>query len=86
MVKFLFLGVAFGQHFLQPTQHFPHAAFSEYLTSLLCICCMLLLGFADDVLNLKWRWERACGIDSEKTYWLTFELSFYKGNLDNIVN
>ncbi|KAK4326558.1 hypothetical protein Pmani_002938 [Petrolisthes manimaculis] len=57
IVMFLFLGVAFGQHFLNPTKLFPHAAFSEYLTSLLCICCMLLLGFADDVLNLKWRYK-----------------------------
>ena len=25
------------------------------MVSLLCICCMIFLGFADDVLNLKWR-------------------------------
>lgn len=25
------------------------------LAALLSICCMLLLGFADDVLNLRWR-------------------------------
>lgn len=27
----------------------------ELLAALLSICCMLLLGFADDVLNLRWR-------------------------------
>jgi UDP-N-acetylglucosamine--dolichyl-phosphate N-acetylglucosaminephosphotransferase len=29
--------------------------FVEYLAALLCICCMIFLGFADDVLDLKWR-------------------------------
>lgn len=27
----------------------------EFLAGLLSICCMLLLGFADDVLDLRWR-------------------------------
>lgn len=27
----------------------------ELISALLSICCMILLGFADDVLNLKWR-------------------------------
>lgn len=27
----------------------------EFLAALLSICCMLLLGFADDVLDLRWR-------------------------------
>ncbi len=26
----------------------------EYLAALLSICCMVLLGFADDVLDLRW--------------------------------
>jgi len=29
--------------------------FVELLAALLSICCMLLLGFADDVLDLRWR-------------------------------
>ncbi|OAD61430.1 UDP-N-acetylglucosamine--dolichyl-phosphate N-acetylglucosaminephosphotransferase [Eufriesea mexicana] len=29
--------------------------FMEFLAALLSICCMLLLGFADDVLDLRWR-------------------------------
>lgn len=28
---------------------------AKLVTALLSICCMILLGFADDVLNLKWR-------------------------------
>lgn len=28
--------------------------FVEYLAALLSICCMVLLGFADDVLDLRW--------------------------------
>lgn len=27
----------------------------ELISALLSICCMILLGFADDVLNLRWR-------------------------------
>lgn len=27
----------------------------EYIAALLSICCMIFLGFADDVLELKWR-------------------------------
>lgn len=29
--------------------------FIELIAALLSICCMILLGFADDVLNLRWR-------------------------------
>lgn len=31
--------------------------FAELLAALLSICCMLLLGFADDVLDLRWRYK-----------------------------
>lgn len=27
----------------------------EFIGALLSICCMILLGFADDVLDLRWR-------------------------------
>jgi UDP-N-acetylglucosamine--dolichyl-phosphate N-acetylglucosaminephosphotransferase len=33
---------------------FEHMEFVEYLAALLSICCMVLLGFADDVLDLRW--------------------------------
>jgi UDP-N-acetylglucosamine--dolichyl-phosphate N-acetylglucosaminephosphotransferase len=35
--------------------HFPHAYLSKFLCALLAICCMSLLGFADNVLDLRWR-------------------------------
>lgn len=34
---------------------FPHEEFSQLLAALLSISSMLLLGFADDVLDLRWR-------------------------------
>ena len=34
---------------------FPHSEFVMVLSALLSISCMLLLGFADDVLDLRWR-------------------------------
>ena len=34
------------QHYLQ---------YVEFLAALLSICCMVFLGFADDVFDLKWR-------------------------------
>ncbi|KAF2347924.1 Glycosyl transferase family 4, partial [Trinorchestia longiramus] len=57
MVMFVFTGIQFSRHLLQSEAAFPHLLFEQLLTALLCICCMLLLGFADDVLNLKWRYK-----------------------------
>ena len=34
---------------------FPHAEFAQLISALLSISCMLMLGFADDVLDLRWR-------------------------------
>ncbi|XP_037957453.1 UDP-N-acetylglucosamine--dolichyl-phosphate N-acetylglucosaminephosphotransferase [Teleopsis dalmanni] len=34
---------------------FPYKEFVELIAALLSICCMILLGFADDVLDLRWR-------------------------------
>jgi UDP-N-acetylmuramyl pentapeptide phosphotransferase/UDP-N-acetylglucosamine-1-phosphate transferase len=34
---------------------FPHVRFGQLLSALLSIACMLLMGFADDVLDLRWR-------------------------------
>ncbi|CAG9578777.1 unnamed protein product [Danaus chrysippus] len=53
---FLFIPIAFGND-LMDRGSFPHNEFAELLAALLSICCMLLLGFADDVLNLKWRYK-----------------------------
>lgn len=47
-----------GTDFSRPTAAvlaFPFQRLGEYTAALLSICSMLLLGFADDILNLKWR-------------------------------
>jgi len=51
---FIFIPVPFSQSILKNAD-FPHDEFVELLSALLSICCMLLLGFADDVLDLRWR-------------------------------
>ncbi|CAB0013657.1 unnamed protein product [Nesidiocoris tenuis] len=54
IVMFLFIPVPFGSAVLQNSA-FPYHELAKLVTALLSICCMILLGFADDVLNLKWR-------------------------------
>lgn len=54
ITMFLFIPVPFTNHILK-NENFPYDTFVEYLAALLSICCMLLLGFADDVLDLRWR-------------------------------
>lgn len=51
---FLFIPFPFGAHILKKSD-FPHDELVELIAALLSICCMLLLGFADDVLDLRWR-------------------------------
>ncbi|XP_076377053.1 UDP-N-acetylglucosamine--dolichyl-phosphate N-acetylglucosaminephosphotransferase-like isoform X1 [Megalopta genalis] len=51
---FLFIPVPFTDYIFSDV-NFPHNEFMEFLAALLSICCMLLLGFADDVLDLRWR-------------------------------
>uniref|UniRef100_A0A2S2QMH6 UDP-N-acetylglucosamine--dolichyl-phosphate N-acetylglucosaminephosphotransferase n=1 Tax=Sipha flava TaxID=143950 RepID=A0A2S2QMH6_9HEMI len=56
ITMFVLIPIIFGRHILQnDTSLFPHSEFIEMLAALLSICCMLLLGFSDDVLNLRWR-------------------------------
>ncbi|XP_076457758.1 UDP-N-acetylglucosamine--dolichyl-phosphate N-acetylglucosaminephosphotransferase-like [Babylonia areolata] len=56
IIMFLFIPVPFYSHLTDiNTKTFPHHEYIEYLAALLSICCMIFLGFADDVLNLKWR-------------------------------
>ncbi|KYB27827.1 UDP-N-acetylglucosamine--dolichyl-phosphate N-acetylglucosaminephosphotransferase-like Protein [Tribolium castaneum] len=54
ITMFLFIPVPFGSS-LFDDESFPHDEFVELIAALLSICCMLLLGFADDVLDLRWR-------------------------------
>ncbi|CAG9864445.1 unnamed protein product [Phyllotreta striolata] len=53
ITTFLFIPVPFGSSLIQG--EYPHEQLVELLAALLSICCMLLLGFADDVLDLRWR-------------------------------
>ncbi|XP_058125104.1 UDP-N-acetylglucosamine--dolichyl-phosphate N-acetylglucosaminephosphotransferase [Anopheles ziemanni] len=53
---FLFIPVPFLRNFSTTVKgDFPHDKFVEFIAAMLSICCMILLGFADDVLNLRWR-------------------------------
>ncbi|XP_014274151.1 UDP-N-acetylglucosamine--dolichyl-phosphate N-acetylglucosaminephosphotransferase isoform X1 [Halyomorpha halys] len=56
LTMFLFIPVPFGQIILNNgTTSFLYSEFIKLIAALLSICCMLLLGFADDVLDLRWK-------------------------------
>ncbi|KAG1687710.1 UDP-N-acetylglucosamine--dolichyl-phosphate N-acetylglucosaminephosphotransferase [Nymphon striatum] len=55
IVMFMFIPVPFTKYFAQIEDIFPHHEFVELIAALLSICCMLFLGFADDVLDLRWK-------------------------------
>ncbi|KAL1489802.1 hypothetical protein ABEB36_013734 [Hypothenemus hampei] len=50
----LFIPFAFGNNLLDK-ESFPYDEYVKFILALLSICCMLLLGFADDVLDVPWR-------------------------------
>ncbi|XP_014249162.1 UDP-N-acetylglucosamine--dolichyl-phosphate N-acetylglucosaminephosphotransferase [Cimex lectularius] len=54
IIMSLFIPFPFGRVIFQ-NSHFPYDEFVKLVAALLSICCMLLLGFADDVLDLRWR-------------------------------
>ncbi|KAL6265298.1 hypothetical protein P5V15_002078 [Pogonomyrmex californicus] len=54
ITMFIFIPIPFTDCIIR-NENFPHDKFVEFLAALLSICCMLFLGFADDVLNLRWR-------------------------------
>ena len=56
VVMFLFIPIAFGNQLIE-RGNFSHVEFVEFMAALLSICCMILLGFADDILDLKWRYK-----------------------------
>jgi len=51
MVTFVMIPLCFSPY---ERNSFPYVQFVQLLAALLSITCMLLLGFADDVLNLRW--------------------------------
>ncbi|UXI20137.1 putative N-acetyltransferase san [Sarcoptes scabiei] len=64
VMLFCFIPIQFSQFkasmdreifFDQKLNLYDHYLFIQFLAGLLSICCMLFLGFADDVLNLRWR-------------------------------
>ncbi|KFP96181.1 UDP-N-acetylglucosamine--dolichyl-phosphate N-acetylglucosaminephosphotransferase, partial [Leptosomus discolor] len=56
ILLFCFIPVPFLRCFVEEQcAAFPHDEFVELIGALLAICCMIFLGFADDVLNLRWR-------------------------------
>ncbi|KAL5020418.1 hypothetical protein ScPMuIL_003310 [Solemya velum] len=55
IIMFLFIPVPFYKHLTDDSRIFPHHLYVEFIAALLSICCMIFLGFADDVLDLKWR-------------------------------
>ncbi|MEE6513824.1 hypothetical protein FKM82_021654 [Ascaphus truei] len=56
LILFCFIPVPFLCCFVEEQcKEFPHHEFVAVIGSLLAICCMIFLGFADDVLNLRWR-------------------------------
>ncbi|KAB0798785.1 hypothetical protein PPYR_06665 [Photinus pyralis] len=58
ITMFLFIPIPFTTFLFEG--QFPHNEFVELISALLSICCMLLLGFADDVLDLRWRHKLLC--------------------------
>jgi len=56
MVTFLMIPMSYSDYLFQNNkQSFPHEEFVQLIAALLSMTCMLLLGFADDVLDLRWR-------------------------------
>lgn len=54
IITFLFIPLRFYETFAFDKE-LSQSQFIEYLAALLSICCMIFLGFADDVLDLRWR-------------------------------
>lgn len=57
MITLLMIPATYSSYLLEEEhkEAFPHEEFTQLLAALLSISCMLLLGFADDVLDLRWR-------------------------------
>jgi UDP-N-acetylglucosamine--dolichyl-phosphate N-acetylglucosaminephosphotransferase len=79
-VMFCFTFVPFQEHLTERgTIAFPFNKYVEFIAALLSICCMTLLGFADDVLDLKWRykllWPTIASLPLLMVYSVSFDLT-----------
>lgn len=73
-----------------------YVKFVEFIAALLSICCMVLLGFADDVLNLRWRHKlllpTIASLPLLMVYWVNFNSTtiilpnFVRGMLGTSLN
>jgi len=55
VVMFLYIPFAFAHYYDKDPKDFPHNKLTEFVAALLSIACMCFLGFADNVLDLRWR-------------------------------
>ena len=60
-------------------QYFLSPQYVAFLAALLSICCMIFLGFADDVLDLRWRHKlllpTIASLPLLMVYFVTFDLT-----------
>ncbi|KHJ48279.1 hypothetical protein D918_01547 [Trichuris suis] len=55
IILFLFIPAPFYRWIYDNEPMFPYHRFVEFLSGVLSICSMIFLGFADDILDLRWR-------------------------------
>ncbi|ELT97140.1 hypothetical protein CAPTEDRAFT_171012 [Capitella teleta] len=80
IVMFVFIPIPFLDHLAtRDTLQFPFHEYVEFLAALLSICCMIFLGFADDVMDLKWRHKlllpTIASLPLLMVYFVTFDLT-----------
>lgn len=78
---FMFIPVPFGTALFHDAD-FPHDEFVKLVSALLSICCMLLLGFADDVLDLRWRHKLFLPMMASLPLLMVYYVSF---NVTNVI-
>ena len=79
MVTFLMIPISFWHDY--GSQEFPHSQFVQLLAALLSITCMLLLGFADDVLDLRWRHKLILPLFASMPLLLVYYVSYNRTDI-----
>lgn len=81
IVMFIFIPVPFAKYLTvrDSSRGFPFHEYVEYLAALLSICCAVLLGLSDDVLDLRWRHKlllpTVASLPLLMVYLVTFDLT-----------